>query len=133
MGLETNLTFTVAGAFTFEEDALTGGMVKFLTGANAGRSYEIEGNSDVGEITLAFPAAFPISINDEVAYRPGCNKHARDAEKGCKFYFEAEWVNHFRGEPDIPIGDQGSMETPGASAGPGQGTAVHRPFEETAP
>lgn len=30
-------------------------------------------------------------------------------------HWGADWVLHFRGEPDIPIGDAGKMETPGAS------------------
>lgn len=132
VGLETNLTFT-DGSLSFADDELISGMIKWLTGANAGRSYELEENTAAGVVTLAFPAAFPIQIGDTFDIRPGCNKHARDEEKGCKFYFASEWVLHFRGEPDIPIGDQGSMETPGASAGPGQGTAVHEPFEEAGP
>lgn len=129
VGTENTTTFTISGAFSFATDELANGMVKWTTGANAGRSYEIEGNTDAGVITLAFPAAYPIADTDELEYRPGCNKAARDDTRGCKKWFGAQWGNHFRGEPDIPIGDEGSIGTPGASAGPGNGGSVHQDFE----
>lgn len=129
VGLETSLTFTLAGTPDLDEDQLQDGMVKWVTGANAGRRYEIESNTAAGTITLAFPAAFPIAENDELEYRPGCNKIARDDVRGCKRWFGTEWPLHFRGEPDIPIGDEGQMGTPGASSGPGQGGVVHTSFE----
>lgn len=129
VGLESTLTFTLTSGFVLAEDELAGGMVLWNTGANAGRRYEIEGNTAAGEITLAFPAAFPIAEADELDYRPGCNKIARDETRGCKRWFGAEWPLHFRGEPDIPIGDEGQMGTPGASSGPGQGGVVHTSFE----
>src|SRR5690606_37395881 len=112
VGLENTLTFTIDGLFGFGEDELSGGMVKWNTGANAGRSYEIESNTSDGTITLAFPADFPIAEADELTFRPGCNKQARDEVRGCKRWFGAEWPLHFRGEPDIPIGDEGAMGTP---------------------
>lgn len=132
VGLENTLTFTIDGLFGFGEDALAGGMVKWKTGANAGRSYEIEANTADGSITLAFPADFPIADGDELTFRPGCNKNARDENGGCKRWFAEQWPLHFRGEPDIPIGDEGAMGTPGASSGPGQGGATHQTFETEA-
>lgn len=129
VGAENTTTFTVGGTFAFTTDELANGMVKFTTGANTGRSYEIESNTDAGVVVLAFPAAFPIAETDELDYRPGCNKVARDETHGCKKWFAAQWVNHFRGEPDIPIGDEGVIGTPGASAGPGQGGQTHQDLE----
>lgn len=129
VGLENTLTFTLASGFDLTEDELQGGMVKFTSGNNAGRSYEIEGNTTAGVITLAFPTQFPIAEDDELTYRPGCSKQARDTVRGCKKWFGAEWIDHFRGHPDIPIGDEGSIETPGASAGPGQGAPINQEFD----
>jgi hypothetical protein len=73
---------------------------------------------------------FPINVADELDYRPDCNKVARDAVKGCKapHHWGSSWPLHFRGEPDIPIGDAGSMETPGASASPGEGSPDYVPM-----
>lgn len=128
VGAENTVTFTVGG-FSGAADSLALGVLKFTTGANAGRTYEIEGNTPTGIITLAFPASFPVQIGDACTYRPGCNKQARDALNGCKRWWGAQWPNHFRGEPDIPIGDAGSIETPGASSSPGQGAPTHEAIE----
>lgn len=130
VGLENRLTFTVGG-FAMAADALRFGIVKFTSGLNAGRTYEVEGNTAGGEITLLHEAMFPIDDGDECEYREGCNLIARDADHGCKRWWGADWVLHFRGEPDIPIGDAGAMETPGASAGTGSGGMVLEPYTET--
>lgn len=114
VGLESTLTFTL-DSFAHPADYLAPGIVKFLTGLNAGRTFEISSNTAGGEITLAHETPFPISAGDTLVYRRDCNKHARDAGKGCISHWGADWVLHFRGEPDIPIGDAGAMETPGAS------------------
>lgn len=128
VGLENRIVFTV-DSFALAEDALRYGSVTFTGGLNAGRTYEVEGNTAGGEISLVHEAMFPIAIGDTCEYREGCNLQARDASHGCKRWFPTDWVLHFRGEPDIPIGDAGSIETPGASAGPGSGGAVHEPYQ----
>jgi uncharacterized phage protein (TIGR02218 family) len=125
VGLETQLVFTVGAFSSLGEDDLRYGSVTFTSGLNAGRTYEIETNSVGGEITLVHEALFPIEIGDGVEYREGCNLRARDADHGCKRWFGSSWVLHFRGEPDIPIGDAGQMETPGASSGPGTGAPTY--------
>lgn len=131
VGLENTLSFTVA-PFTLDEDALNPGIVLWTTGLNTGRTYEVDTNTAGGLITLAIETAWPIQIGDEVLYRPDCNKLARDTEKGCAKpdHWGEEWPLHFRGEPDIPIGDAGQMETPGASSSPGSGGATYQPFME---
>ena len=129
VGLENTLTFTVSG-FTMAADELNPGMVFWQTGLNAGKANEIDTNTAGGVITLAHETAWPIAIGDTLQYRVDCNKQARDTDKGCKadIRWGANWIRHFRGEPDIPIGDMGAMETPGASSGPGQGGYVSIPF-----
>jgi uncharacterized phage protein (TIGR02218 family) len=129
VGLENTLTFT-AFPFELEADALNPGMVFWSTGLNAGRSYEVDTNDEFGEITLSFETQFPVEVGDTGTYRPDCNKLARDEEKGCAapHHWGDEWVLHFRGEPDIPIGDAGALETPGASSRVGQGGYIQIPF-----
>lgn len=133
VGLENTLTFTVGG-FTMSEDELNPGMTFWVTGLNAGRSYEIDTNTAGGEITLAHETAWPIQVGDQLMYRVDCNKQARDTVKGCKatIRWGALWIRHFRGEPDIPIGDAGAMETPGASSAPGSGGSTWVDFAEEA-
>ena len=128
VGLESTLTFTLAGTFVEAAGALVPGIVKFKTGANAGRTYEIADNTADGTITLAIEADYPIQPNDELEYRVDCSKWARDDAKGCRKHFGPEWILHFRGEPDIPIGDESAMFTPGAGIGPGDGGVVDVPF-----
>lgn len=131
VGLENTLTFKLAST-TLVADALNPGMAVFTTGLNAGRSLEIESNTVDGWITLRFEAMFPIADGDELLYRPDCNKIARDTAKGCAapHHWGAEWPLHFRGEPDIPIGDAGAMETPGANSSPGEGSPDYVPLTD---
>lgn len=131
VGIENTLTFTVT-PFSLLDDVLNPGMVFWSTGLNAGRSYEIDTNTFGGVITLAHETSWPIQIGDTLQYRVDCNKQARDTVKGCKasIRWGDEWILHFRGEPDIPIGDAGAMETPGASSAPGSGGSTFEPFSE---
>lgn len=125
VGFESTTTFTSNPGFPATAGQLSLGVIKWLTGANAGRTEEVEDNTVAGVITLAFPAMFPIQPSDTFEARGGCSKIARDDVRGCKRWWAAQWVKHFRGEPDIPIGDSGSIETPGASSGAGQGGATY--------
>lgn len=131
VGLENTLTFTVT-PFAMAADALNPGIVIWTSGLNAGRTYEIDSNTSGGVITLAHETAFPIQIGDDLLYREDCSKIARDTAKGCAKanHWGDEWPLHFRGEPDIPIGDAGAMEVPGASGGPGSGGASFVPINE---
>lgn len=130
VGFESTLTFRVTPGSEWGEDSFAPGIVKFLTGLNAGRTFEISSNTADGWIDLSHDTPFPIQVGDELVYRVDCTKVARDAEKGCLRHWGSEWVLHFRGEPDIPIGDAGAMETPGASSGPGQGGYTSEPYTE---
>lgn len=130
VGLENTLTFTL-DSVVFVEDELSPGIVLWSSGLNSGRTYEIESNTVLGEITLRFETMFPIQVGDILEYRPDCNKIARDEDKGCAatHHWGTSWPLHFRGEPDIPIGDAGSMETPGASSSPGNGGTDYIPLD----
>lgn len=97
----------------------TPGMVRFTSGANAGRSYEVEEyDADTSTIHLTFPAMFAVQPGDEFDFRDDCPK----TPEACK---ERENWEHYRGEPNIPVSDAGQIAVPGASAGIGLGATVN--------
>lgn len=87
------------------------GIVEFLTGENAGRSMEVTAFSG-GIVSLILPVYYPIAVGDAYRIRIDCNKHPDTS--GCKDSrrWADEWWAHFRGEPNIPVGD--AVQTPGA-------------------
>ena len=120
VGLESNRTFTDTTR-TEANGTFVPGMMQFTSGLNAGFYVEIESSLATGEISLNFPTPYPIAVGDTYRIRPDCNKQARDAGKGCLRWWGSQWPLHFRGEPDIPVGDAGTLTTPGAGVGPGSG------------
>lgn len=102
------------------EDIYHRGLIRWVTGLNAGREYEIEGNTTGGTVTTMFAMDYPAQVGDTGLIRRGCNKQARDAERGCAHWFGAEWTGHVRGEPDLPLGDALANSVPGGNAGPGE-------------
>lgn len=100
-------------------DAYHRGMVRWSTGLNAGREYEVEGNTDDGTVSTMFAMDYPAQVGDQGFIRRGCNKIARDDERGCRHWFGLEWTIRFRGQPDIPLGDALSNVAPGGNAAPG--------------
>lgn len=135
VGVEAGYSFTDTdlpfGSDGPEDDVYALGVVRWLTGANAGREQEIEGNTTT-VVNLAFVTDFPIQVGDEYEIREGCNKHARDEVHGCKRWWGTQWTQHFRGEPDIPVGDAVKNAVPGATVGPGNGGTTDVPFETPA-
>lgn len=104
------------------------GKLRWTTGANAGREYEVD-HFDPGidgiTISLTFPAMFPIQIGDTFEFRDDCPK----TPKACKERDNWQW---YRGEPNIPVGDDGQMSVPGASAGIGTGGRLVQQEQEEA-
>lgn len=133
VGAEEGYSFTDSslpfGSGGPEADYYALGMVRWTSGLNAGREYEVEANTVGGVVTLAFVTDRAINVGDQYEIRQGCNKVARDDVRGCKYWYGAEWVMHFRGEPDIPVGDAVKNATPGATVGPGQGGSTNIPYE----
>lgn len=122
VGLENTLTFRIDPDDVDSEwgdGEFSPGRVTFDSGRNAGRTLEIMSNTADGWITLRHETGFAIEPNDEVTYRRGCSFIARDADKGCLAHAGAEWINHFKGYPDIPTEDEAQLMTPGASTGGG--------------
>lgn len=132
VGLENTLTFRIDPDDVdsdWGEGAFAPGRVTFTSGRNAGRTLEIMSNTADGWITLRHETGFAIEPGDEVTYRRGCSFIARDADKGCLAHAGAEWINHFKGYPDIPTENASQLMTPGAALGPGGGGRTEIPYE----
>ena len=119
VGLEADRVFTVDGP-ALANNQIWPGLVKFITGANAGRSFEIEGN--VGNvITLAIPTEEPIADGDELEYRPDCTR-LWSGPNSCQTYNNRP---NFRGEPKRPVSESEQLMAPGAgSSSAGGGTTT---------
>ena len=110
-GLEADRVFEsddLAVSSGFDEQYRPG-MIEWLTGNNIGLSNEVESN-DNGIVTLTFHARYDIEIGDTFRIRPDCAKQ----------YIQNCIGQHnnglnFRGEPFIPVGDESSMQVPGAT------------------
>jgi uncharacterized phage protein (TIGR02218 family) len=124
VGLETNRTFVTSGlAPPYGGEP---GMVRWITGANTGRTYEAEAFTDVAgvqTIDLTFPTMFPIQIGDTFDFRDDCPK----TKEAC--IARSNFPN-YRGEPDIPVADAGQIAAPGASAGVGTGATITTEYAE---
>lgn len=121
-GNEPHYSFTTTAPLVEDSgngisDYYAPGMVRWLTGRNAGKEQEIEGNTS-NSIALTFRTPFAIQAGDTFQYRRDCNKFARDANKGCPSHWGSQWIMHFRGEPDIPIGDAIANFVPGGTTSP---------------
>lgn len=116
VGLETDREFTPFGSsISTEDDFYVPGIAEFLSGANAGRTYEIE--SFVGGVViLAIPTEEPISEFDQVRIRPNCTNLWGDAgtEHNSCLYFNNR--PNFRGEPKRPVSESYALQSPGAAS-----------------
>lgn len=119
VGAETTRTCGASG-LAQAAGYFTPGMVKWLTGANAGRQSEVESFDAGGVISLAFETMFPITVGDTFQIRTDCTKW-KNGTNGCKDHWGTDWVLHYRGEPDIPVSDANAINTPGATVGAGLG------------
>lgn len=114
VGVDSTRVFRDAGIVA-QTDAFVPGIVEWLTGANAGRQFEVEASAADGTITLAFPCAFDIASGDTFRIRPDCTKRWEGA-RSCQTYNNRL---NFRGEPFIPQGDAGTTAVPGAATNRG--------------
>lgn len=125
-GAEPDRVFTVLGETDWPGGSkFTQGVMRVITGDNAGAEIEVEIH-DGNDIELLLPLPYPLDPADEVEFRIDCNKVARDNVRGCSSpdRWGADWPDHHRGFPDIPVADGASLMTPGAQvrAGAGSGT-----------
>ena len=112
---EANTTFSATGVVQ-ADGYYQPGMLKWLTGANAGRSYEVDGYGNPGNFVLTFETMFPVQIGDTFVVRKDCTKW-KEEPNGCKTHFGINWVLHYRGEPYIPVADADQLNMPGAAVG----------------
>lgn len=122
VGLETDREFTIAGTdISGSSDYYRPGLVEFLTGDNAGRSYEVESyevDSDgVATVVLALPTELAISPGDELRIRPDCTRlwgaPLTEDHNSCRYFDNRP---NFRGEPFRPVSDTSNLMTPGAGS-----------------
>lgn len=113
VGDESNRTFG-ASALGASAGAFMPGMVKWTSGDNAGRQYDVEDQSGAGVISLVHETMFPIQVGDTFDIRPDCTKWW-DGVNGCQFHFGDDWVMHYRGEPYLKPEDSDSAIIPGAA------------------
>ena len=100
--------FSASGLDAFADGWFTGGLLTWLTGANAGRAMEVKRHavlSGDAEIELWRSMASPIAAGDSFAITAGCDK----TFAACKAKF-ANGLN-FRGFPQIP-GNSYVLATP---------------------
>lgn len=116
VGAEPNVSFA-ASAMAEAANVYVPGMLRWVTGNNAGRLVEVESQASGGVISLTFETMFPIQIGDTFRIRPDCTKW-KEGNNGCKFHFgTTEWRLHYRGEPYIPVADADQLNMPGATVG----------------
>lgn len=114
VGAETDRTFTIAGSgVSGTADYYSPGVVEFLSGDNAGRTYEIETFTSGRVVTFAIPTENPIQIGDDLQIRRDCTRQW-EGHNSCQTYNNRL---NFRGEPWRPVADSGALQIPGASAG----------------
>lgn len=114
VGLETDREFTMLGSgISEEDDYYFPGKVKFLSGANAGREFEVESYIG-GVITLMFPTDEPIEDGDELEIRKDCTHlwgaPLTENHNSCNFFNNRP---QFAGEPKRPVSETAQLMAPG--------------------
>lgn len=126
VGVETNRTFT-ASSLGQVANYFAPGMVLWLTGQNAGLSYEIESFGSGGVISLGFPTIYPISASDTFDIRRDCTREW-EGHNSCETYNNRL---NYRGEPKTRPAEIASVLVQGADVPPGSGGTTYQPPEET--
>jgi len=113
---DTDLTVYATDLAGYADDYFRPGLMRALTGANAGLEREIGAFSVVaGEavVTLKYAFPHPFSETDTAKIRRSCTKYPF-GHNSCSTYFAEQWVNRYRGEPWQPVADAGVLLVPGA-------------------
>lgn len=115
VGAEADREFTITGSGIDPEDnAYWPGLVRFTSGDNAGRSYEVESyQTDTfgNTVVLAIPTEQPIQPGDEFDIRPDCTR-LWTGHNSCETYDNRP---NYRGEPFRPVSESEALQAPGAS------------------
>lgn len=131
---EPDRLFTVAAGSGWAGDgAYTLGVIRVMTGDNAGAQVEVESHTtdSAGEsvIALLLPLPYPLAPGDQIDFREDCSKVWDDADHGCLHHWGDERPLHFRGHPHIPVEDANSLQIPQAQTPriPGTGAPSQAP------
>lgn len=93
-------TFTLPQIDVADAD-LTMGVIRFLTGENAGKAMEIKSWNNTSKVAVtALPVPFVPQTGDEIMVHVGCDKRRGT----CNDRFDN--ILNFRGEPDLPGTDE---------------------------
>jgi len=128
VGIETDRTFT-ASSLAQAAEYFAPGMIEWVTGNNAGLSYEVEAFALGGIITVTFPTAYPVESGDTFNIRRDCTRQW-SGHNSCQTYNNRA---NYRGEPKIRPAEELSATVPGASVGPGDGGATYQPDSTVTP
>lgn len=114
LGSNTKRIFVDAG-LSQTGDFFVPGVVEILSGPNVGLQMEVD-DYDGSTKTVTLALALPYALTAGVTYRirQDCSKQWDDANHGCLYHYGSDRVNHFQGEPHIPVADGGSNLVPGA-------------------
>lgn len=101
LGVETDRIFNTAATVPAP------GLVRFTSGANSGRTFEVE-SFDAGEVTLVHPTPYVIEPSATFEWRDDCDKKFTT----CKLKGQHK---NFRGEPYRPESLGDALQTPGGT------------------
>ena len=128
---EPDRIFEVAtGSGWAGEGAYNQGVIRVLTGDNAGAQMEVESHTHdsggTGRIELLLPLPYPLQVGDQMDFQEDCSKVWDDAVHGCLHHWGTERALHFRGQPHIPVEDANNLQIPGAQTPRVPGTGVQQ-------
>jgi len=112
-GTEPNRIFTCS-ALAGATDEYVPGVVLITSGDNSGKEVEVEAFTTGGIIELTEGLYYTPTVGMTLDIRRDCSKVWDDTDHGCKYHWSTDWNLHFRGEPLIPLGQEGELSTPGA-------------------
>jgi uncharacterized phage protein (TIGR02218 family) len=112
VGSEADRTFSCS-TLAQSTDYFAPGLVEWLSGDNLGQECEVEAFASA-VVDLQFPTVNAVSIGDTFRIRRDCTKRF-SGHNSCETFWAADKTLHFRGEPHIPIGDTGKLNSPGAA------------------
>lgn len=114
VGAETDRTFTIEGDdVQLVADYYRPGLAEFVTGDNAGRSFEVETYTAGGVVTLAIPTDAEIQEDDTLRIRRDCTRQMF-GHNSCKDTYDN--LPNYRGEGYRPTGDSQANATPGGAS-----------------
>lgn len=124
VGVESDRTFTASGLMQ-AADYFAPGMIEWVTGDNAGLSFEVEAFASGGTITTAFGMPYPVQTGDTFNIRRDCTRNW-SGHNSCETFNNRP---NYRGEPHIKPADALAAQTPGAQVSPGSGGQTYQPDE----